>query len=705
MNKKDLLTMKHLIATEAMIKAAKDDKKVTTENSWTDFQGKKHTYSTSSYTYYYFFTAIVVGAILKVSAFTRARIMRGNREPQFEIFIDRGNNKYITYEPEVDKWRTAKIDMLSYDSGNDTSYVYAKKNFQPQEARDIVNEYFATGMNKDIREAVLDFQSTIKKDALRKKHKNELEEIDSVMNEVPDLPKDFDSWVIKNCFKETMFYQKEKPYSWPNVYCTHCEKWMPAPATNSSKPEHGKEVICPECKTNAVYRSWNKQKYVNDSSDVVILQKLIDKSGYILRKFECSIKRRHEKGWENLEFNKHEILRQKLNNSFVNERLYEYGEYKYTGIYRWCYQCRRSQFSYYSHDFGTGLMFTKNLKRELKNEAFVNVDFKRFFMGGSRRRIDPGYILRRLQQYPIIEYLMNSGLSKLSDEIMENKENRSLFDHSVKRVHDALRLDKQRMYRLKKFNGGSNVLAALQYERGTGSRVTDENIKFIQDNKVDISKLEMNRTGMTLQKTLNFLERQQKMHGYDFGQTRRYFTDYLDMAEDRGLDLNDEIVCKNARMMEFHNKYLKEKNRKEKTSRDKDVNQRFEKIKEDYKQNTEHFGFETKEYAFIAPRCAADITKEGRRLHHCVGASDNYIRSMNQRNHFIIFLRRITEKSKPYYTIEVDWDGKVIQYFSAYDRKPDIEKIDAAISEWKAAIDERNRKEEKNLRIKIQAAG
>ena len=43
----------------------------------------------------------------------------------------------------------------------------------------------------------------------------------------------------------------------------------------------------------------------------------------------------------------------------------------------------------------------------------------------------------------------------------------------------------------------------------------------------------------------------------DLRKVLRYYGDYLQMAEERGMDLTDEIVCRNNRMYEFHNKYLK----------------------------------------------------------------------------------------------------------------------------------------------------
>ena len=50
----------------------------------------------------------------------------------------------------------------------------------------------------------------MKEEALYRKHRSEIEEIDATMKEVPELPKNFDDWVIKNCFKETLFYERER---------------------------------------------------------------------------------------------------------------------------------------------------------------------------------------------------------------------------------------------------------------------------------------------------------------------------------------------------------------------------------------------------------------------------------------------------------------------------------------------------------------
>ncbi|MFQ8778304.1 MAG: hypothetical protein ACLR78_13885 [Roseburia sp.] len=82
---------------------------------------------------------------------------------------------------------------------------------------------------------------------------------------------------------------------------------MDAPTVGGA-PKHGAEIKCPKCGVDATYRSWNKQKVAEEEADVAILQRLNDRSGYILRYFHTKITRRHNKGWEVAEFRKFEKI-------------------------------------------------------------------------------------------------------------------------------------------------------------------------------------------------------------------------------------------------------------------------------------------------------------------------------------------------------------------------------------------------------------
>ena len=676
MKKKDLLAMRQLLATEIMQRTAKENR--------------------TAYSRY--FRAVVENDILKVAVFEQKSLQKGATKPDYEVYCDHENGEFITYDTATGKWREAKIDNME-----STGYwSRTHQHWQQDSDRTLVNEYFQTGTNRDIQAAVLDFQATIRKESLRKKHRSEIEAIDEVMREVPELPKNFEEWVAKNCFMESMFYEPESSCKgrWQQMYCTHCRKWMDA-LSWPNRPEHNKEGNCPKCGAPVTYKSWNKQKYVTDETNVGILQRLNDDSGWIIRIFRGRIKREHSKGWEEYELHLSEYDRSKLDNTFREVEYFEYGEYKNTGVVRWCHVVNRGYYGYYrSQSVGCMLMYTPNLKKELHREAFYRMNLKKVFRGGERKRVEPVQILMKLRQYPYVEYLQKSGLNTLTEEILHNKEKKELFDQSKKRIHEVLKLDKQRFQRLIRIDGGSEILHALQYEQRSGQKVSDHNLEFIKANKISVEHVlrEVNRTGMNLQRTLNYLERQMEITGQDWDGIIRHYKDYLDMAAVFQMDLTDEIVCRQPQLMEYHNRYLERKNQEKNSIRDKEVDRKYPDIKKNLRKNRERFEFKTDEFVILVPSCASDITKEGRIQHHCVGATDGYIHRMNTEQLFILFLRKIEMPKVPYYTLEVTWDGEIKQFYAAYDRQPDKERIAAVLREFTKTVQKREKELLKKLR-------
>ncbi len=674
MKKKELLGIKSLVATEKMIKVAKKD--IGKTEYIRTLYGSR--YKRICYRYHLFFRAVVEKEVLKVAIFPRAWLVKGITKPQFEIYISKSENTFITYEPDGGAWRTAKIDMLNYEGRGG---IYEKENFECGDSRKIVNDYLGTG-NRSVKNAVLDFQCNVRKENLQKKHRSEIEQIDSVMSEVPDLPKDFDSWVKRNCFEEYLMYEKKgKKYK---VYCTHCNKWVQV----KDKPAHNATGFCPECKTLAIYKLWKKQKYLYQELSVGIIQRLKDDTAYVLRKFDFRVTRRRENGWDNVEIYRWEDIRMTLDERFRKSEFFEYGEYKYTGVQRWCHEVRHGMGYYYQH-FGSVIMYSPNLKRVLSKERFAKCNLKEMFMGGQRKYIDPVVRLQVLNHYPYLEYLQKSGLYRLVEEILKRDERPGLFNEYATKIHDALNLNKQNLQRLRKVDGNCNVLEILQWTQYHGEKISDEILFFVRDNGVRLDYLQVKRTNLTVERAVNLIKSQAEKMEMTVRDTWNAYEDYLDMAERRGMDITDEIVCKNNRMMEYHDKYLEEENRNKNQKRDEEVDKKFKKIEEDYEKNTLHFAFETDDYFIKAPKKASDITNEGRFQHHCVGASDNYLKKMIQGTSYILFLRKKAMPDRPYYTLEVNYDGKILQNRSMYNRQPNIEKINEILSMWTKEIEKR----------------
>ena len=69
-----------------------------------------------SATYYWFYRAKRTGTVLEIAIFTRDMIRDDITYPKYRVFLLE-ENKYYTYDNLCEKWRTAKIDNLSYMEG------------------------------------------------------------------------------------------------------------------------------------------------------------------------------------------------------------------------------------------------------------------------------------------------------------------------------------------------------------------------------------------------------------------------------------------------------------------------------------------------------------------------------------------------------------------------------------------------------------
>ncbi|MCQ2549893.1 MAG: PcfJ domain-containing protein, partial [Lachnospiraceae bacterium] len=59
---------------------------------------------------------------------------------------------------------------------------------------------------------------------------------------------------------------------------------------------------------------------------------------------------------------------------------------------------------------------------------------------------------------------------------------------------------------------------------------------------------------------------------------------------------------------------------------------------------------------------------------------------------FILFLRKKEKPKEAYYTLEVKHDGSIRQWYGAYDRKPDKEKIEKVLERFTKKIQSKEKK-------------
>lgn len=286
---------------------------------------------------------------------------------------------------------------------------------------------------------------------------------------------------------------------------------------------------------------------------------------------------------------------------------------------------------------------------------------------------DPSTLLNHLHFCPDLEYIIKSGWKRMAAELC----GRYVSAEECRLWIDGLKkLDRNMLCRLRKADAGMKAAGLLQENPKLSDKWLKEVTSWKQEQKID-EVGNIGRRGLNLNHVLTLLE---KTGGVKYENIRLY-EDYLDMAERRNENIHDEIIYRNKRWREFHDRYLEEINRQREEKRREELRNRFGEIRADYRRNKKIFGWSDGENCIIVPKTCEDIMDEGKKQHHCVGASDRYMRRMAKRETWIVFLRHAEDPKEPWYTIETDGET-VLQFYAAYDRQPEKEEVQKILNAW-----------------------
>lgn len=112
-----------------------------------------------------------------------------------------------------------------------------------------------------------------------------------------------------------------------------------------------------------------------------------------------------------------------------------------------------------------------------------------------------------------------------------------------------------------------------------------------------------------------------------------------------------------AQIEHFHDmlvEYIRNLRDQEKMQRIRALNEKYDLLKPQLKK----LEYSNDKYSIIIPEQLEDLVKEGDVLHHCVGS---YVDAVIDKRNKIYFLRKNTELTKPYFTIDVDYNNTVRQ--------------------------------------------
>ncbi|MDE6053514.1 MAG: hypothetical protein K2G55_07100, partial [Lachnospiraceae bacterium] len=418
MRKAGLLDNKQLTATRKMRETARKD---TGTKKRTGAWHGVVTYTEYETRYYFRAMESANKEILEIDLFTRRCLAFGQTGPRFRIFLDRGKEDFASWDMVNEKWSNAKIDMLETDDDR-YNYTYRGRNYATKETLNVVNKYLDTGCMKDVEMAVLDFQAGVRKIELGKKHKLITDVIDSYMNMVPDrLPADWMKFINDRVLEHSVFYTKDTRTG----YCTHCRLHVPVP----TDVRHNMPGKCCQCGISVTYKSWKMQKHTTYRTTAAILQKCTDGVHYVYRQFHVDMYTKREEYYvPEIVTNENQRSLFLLSNGHSimgSLKHYEWGEFRYTGIDRWCDEGTGNHGAYRSVCFGyeRSVLYTGNIRKLLKKTSLQYVPLAEIVKSMGRERINVLKLIDDMETGFPYESFWKMGLKRFVQEYIKKDHN------------------------------------------------------------------------------------------------------------------------------------------------------------------------------------------------------------------------------------------------------------------------------------------
>lgn len=482
MKKRALMAFPKLTATEEMKQIAASD--------MPRKEKTKYGYVTEVCDYYVYLRCVVQAGILKAALFFPDYLRLDGNNPVYEVYLDKENRQFTTYDCLNQKWSEAKLDRL------DWKHWYAKSSWVSEEEAAVIQTYLDN--DKRGASAILQFQRAVRDEQLVQRHRLETDPWDKDLEQVPELPKDWNRWVNKVAIQQNYIYYHYKKGGAKTGYCTYCEKEVPI----KGHPHHNQEGYCSCCRHPVVFKAYGRAGYMQTEKYFAYLIQRC-KDGFVVREFQADRTYRKE-SLPNSKLYCQEI-RRTIYDRELKPRSYYWGMYKQRNM-RWisCSPC-----SYDWHGAENGRVYGKTLphleKHELRCTGLVQWIRK-------QKSIDPESYLAVWRRLPQMEQIWKSGLSKLTKECFKNCDvvRQMILYPEAPRLIRALGLDSQGFNRLRQMDGDTEDLGWLQVEKKRGKPITNELLRWFRIHKIRAKDILFIVDRMSPLQICNYLQKQKK---------------------------------------------------------------------------------------------------------------------------------------------------------------------------------------------------
>ncbi len=523
-----------------------------------------------------------------------------------------------------------------------------------------------------------------------KKRESKIRRINELMSLCPTPGRAVKDWIAKTATKDLQYaFLRKDTKMW---HCTACNKDFPAAGI---KAKHREQGTCPLCGQKVTYIKRGDKVTVKTA--LTMIHNLDSKRG-VERFFQVEIEWKDVRTVTMDETIRLMMLREGKN---VNKIYYDDGWGSWSEGNR---VNRRWKAGYLYPDkesiqaglAGTNYNAWSDVLPQMA-EAGIEADYNRLLVESNK------YFVR------MTEYLFKGRFYRLlretSEEVSYYSGYYSILRMAGETIEQVMQLkDRQKINLLRQENGGENMLQWLKWSEEMKKKISTETLRTLEKEGIYEGTYVKSRASkhLTPEQLINYLKRQKKESypGYKIRSVLEQYEDYLEMSENLGKHMDDEMVYRPRELKRRHDECVEECNRRREELQRKQNAERAKKQAEEMRQKypgyedilaevKEKFEYSNDTYTILVPKDFMEITAEGMALHHCVGNTERYFDRIVSRETYICFLRQQSSPETPFYTIEVEPGGTIRQHRGAFDEEPGIEEIKPFLREWQKVIRKR----------------
>lgn len=586
------------------------------------------------------------------------------------------NGKYSAYADG--KWRQRKFKCLfglslwSWVGDINLSFVRKKDRKAAQEFLDRVIDDMSAGYRYASAEKQID---SIESLYVRKKSERafdrKCERLRSLVIKTPPVPDDFDEWCLSTVFEDRHYWFYDK--SSDCYHCTACGK-----THKNHKLKHNADTVC--CRSGKEVTVKRRVDHI-DSKDYVMLLQRIDDTMSVARHF--AITAHYYRGKVSLRHS--ENVRMFLPRLGLSKFKILYGQYTDRDEFdqAWWETNPANRHTHCCYCYPNGV------KEALDGTIYSGIGIAD--MAAAGWKLEYNSLMCNPDKSRCFEYLFKGGFRRLAAEESDGFGpwgycgNLNIDGTTATEV---LKLDKQRVNRLRQMDGGTNTMLWLREEADDGRQIPTDTLKWFEKNHIHPKQVAFIRDRMSPVQIANYINRMMSQYHDTASHIITQWADYLSMAKRLKMDTSDEVVYRTKDLCRRHDELVERINALNNKQAAAQMARKFQKVNRACK-TLKKYEWSNDDFTVIAPKGIADIMREGASLHHCVGTSERYYERIQNGETYIMFLRKTDAVDISYYTLEIEPDGTVRQKRAAYDRQPDIEQVKKFLTEWQKEIAQR----------------